>query len=274
MLSYLTVDERASLERVQCDACVPLVLGGALVAVLWLCRIDDQDLLLRRRSLFEGYATRAAEAWNHLTKAEEQQARRDALGHTQRLGIAGQLAASVAHEVRNPLAAIRSLVQFVKDTPAAVSERDSILSDVLEEVDRIDQTVTGMLQLSQPSTAGRQVLDLQDLVRSVFRFVRAYAQRRGLSIAVESVDEQVQVEGDDRELRQVVTNLVLNACQACEAGGSIIAAVRRAAGEAWAEVEIRDTGSGITPTTWLGSLNRSSPRNRRAPALVSHTAAM
>ena len=246
VVDYLTIDERASLDRVECDACVPLVHGGALVAVLWLSRISDQDSVLRQRSLFEGYAARAAEAWHHLTKAEEQQARRDALGHTQRLGIAGQLAASVAHEVRNPLAAIRSLVQFAKDTPVAAAERESILSDVLEEVDRIDQTVTGMLQLSQPSTARRQVLDVQELVRSVFRFVRVYANRRGLSLTVESDDVPLQVDGDDRELRQVVTNLLLNACQACAAGGTVIAAVKRTAGEAWAEIEIRDTGSGIS----------------------------
>jgi signal transduction histidine kinase len=248
VVAYLTPDERALVDRTASDATIPLVHDGTLVAFICLHHVADLDVVSKRRSLLEAYASRAAESWRHLTDVEALQARRDALGHSNRLGMAGQVAASVAHEVRNPLAAIRSLVQFAKDTPISPEERESILGDVLEEVDRIDQTVTGMLQLSQPAASRQQVVDVNDLVRSVFRFVRAYARRSSVGVTVEATDEPLHIHGDDRELRQVVTNLLLNACQACTEGGRIVAAVRRqAANDAWAEIEISDTGAGIGP---------------------------
>lgn len=245
VLPYLSPEERGALEQIGCDACVPLVFDGSLLAVVLLSGTDDLEGLRRHSSLIAGFAARAAPPWHRVIRSEELNARHEALGRSHRLGVAGQLAASVAHEVRNPLAAIRSLVQFAKDTPVDAKERESILSDVLEEVDRIDQTVSAMLQLSQPSTADRRKVDLNDLVQSVFRFVRAYAQKRGLSIRVESTDADVQVAGDDRELRQVVTNLFLNACQACVEGGLVVGMVRNGPEARWAEVEIRDTGCGI-----------------------------
>jgi len=248
VVAYLTVEERNAIERLAADACVPLVVGGTLVAFVVLCQVNDLASFSKRRSMIEAYAVRAAETWQQVTRSEDLRARQDALGHSNRLGIAGQVAASVAHEVRNPLAAIRSLVQFAKDAPVTPEERESILGDVLEEVDRIDQTVTAMLQLSQPPATRRQTLNLTELVRSVFRFVRAYAHKRGVVITVEANNEPVQIHGDERELRQVITNLLLNACQACRDNGRVVAAVSAATGaEAAALIEITDNGIGISP---------------------------
>jgi signal transduction histidine kinase len=251
VVGYLSPDERDYINAIGSDACVPLVARGALVGVFFLCQVRDRRLLSPPQTVLGTFAARAAEMWRHVTRAEDVQARREAMDQSQRLGIAGQVAASVAHEVRNPLAAIRSLVQFARDTDLPSEEHHSVLTDVLEEVDRIDQTVTGMLQLSQPPASRRRSIDLSDLLRSTTRFVRAYGQRRGVVISVESSDEPIKVMGDDRELRQVITNLLLNACQACDSGQHVTAMARHQSSGSqrppWAVIEVRDSGSGIPP---------------------------
>ena len=251
VLAYLSDAEREYVVSSQCDAGVPLVAGDQLVALLLLCRVDDAAGLAHRRRFLESCGSRAAELWRQVTHTEQVQAHRDALGHSHRLGIAGQVAASVAHEVRNPLAAIRSLVQFAKDTPVSPEEHDSILGDVLAEVDRIDQTVTGMLQLSQPAVSRQRELDLSGIVHSVCRFVRAYASRHGVIVEVDADSDAhpIRVRGDEREVRQLLTNLLLNACQACSSGGQVRIVVRVIGLSAvkQAEVDISDTGDGISP---------------------------
>lgn len=249
VLAYLGAEERQYLNAHSIGVCVPLVWSGRLVAILMLVDPPAGAAQTVSRTVIESGATRAAEVWQRVLHAERVEAERDAMGHNHRLGIAGQLAASVAHEVRNPLAAIRSLVQFTKDTSVPDEDRRSILEDVLAEVDRIDQTVTGMLQLSQPTLSDQRTLDLSPLVKSVQRFVRAYANKQKVSIVLELDEKPVRISGDEREIRHLLTNLLLNACQACEGGGQITVTARVVTSSIGrnAELAVADTGPGIPP---------------------------
>lgn len=249
VMAYLSSEDRSLLLERRADASVPFVTGGQLVAVLLLCCVADDVDLSKLAHHIELAAHRAAELWAQVTHTEQVRAHHAAMGHSQRLGIAGQVASSVAHEVRSPLAAIRSLVQFVKETPVSAEESDSILADVLAEVDRINQTVTEMLQLSQPPVSRDGVLNLLDVVQSVFRFVRAYAGKHGVAVSVKSEGHAIHIRGDEREVRQLLTNLLLNACQACDSGGHVVLTVRPVPSfePSMVEVAITDTGIGIPP---------------------------
>jgi signal transduction histidine kinase len=231
-------------------ASLPLVAEGELVGFVVMCQRDTRRLASSRPAL-EACGRHSARRWHQQTSRERARTRGETLRRTQQLGVAGQVAASVAHEVRNPLAAIRSLVQFARDVALPEAERTTVLGDVIEEVDRIDQTVTSMLQLSQPASTERWTVDVRALLRSATHFVRAYAGRRQVLIEMESTRDGLWVLADERELRQTLTNLLLNACQACEGGGRVTASASLVASfleaGAWADVTITDSGNGIAP---------------------------
>jgi signal transduction histidine kinase len=138
----------------------------------------------------------------------------------QQLVVAGQLAASIAHEVRNPLSTIRSTIQYVISSQSAWSGKRELLNDALTEIDRIEHSVSGMLSLSRPRELARADLDLATVACAAVRLVQAYADAQRVAITTD-VMSPIAVIGDEKELRQVFVNLLLNACQAMPSGGAI-----------------------------------------------------
>jgi signal transduction histidine kinase len=131
------------------------------------------------------------------------------------------MAAGIAHEVRNPLAAVRSMVQLVRDETVPFGDRNRLLDNVVTEVDRVNRVLSGMLALGRPTAARDERTDLAALATDAVSFCQAYAKQRG-EIIQASFSESLWVQGDPHELRQVLVNLLLNACQASEAGQTIL----------------------------------------------------
>jgi signal transduction histidine kinase len=243
---YLLYEEQAALTALDSLACLPLVADADLVAFVAFCDTTVRPELEEQRTLLQRCAQLAASRWRDAVRLERVRARSELLRRSQQLGVAGQMAASVAHEVRNPLAAVRSLVQFAREVELPIGEREAMLDDVLQEVDRIDRTLTNMLQLSQPTSADHGAVPVTELVEAVSRFVRGYALRRGVNVQLGTTTPALTVVADERELRQVVTNLLLNACQACEGSGSVTTSVTRVDdGVPWVEISVVDSGQGI-----------------------------
>jgi len=244
---YLPPEEQAALTALDSLACLPLVADAELVAFVAFCDTTSRPELEGQRVLLQRCARLAAVRWRDAVRVERIQTRSELLRRSQQLGVAGQMAASVAHEVRNPLAAVRSLVQFAREVELPIGEREAMLDDVLQEVDRIDRTLTNMLQLSQPTSADHGAVPVTELVDAVTRFVRAYARRRGVNVQLGATTPTLSVVADERELRQVVTNLLLNACQACEGSGNVTTSVTRIDDDIpWVEIAIVDSGQGIS----------------------------
>ncbi len=244
--NYLPLVERNHLLALGADACLPLVADNELVAFVALCHGGQTQHLDPLQPMLEAFARQAAGRWQEVSRDDRSRARRNALHRLQQLGTVGEVAASIAHEVRNPLTSIRSSVQSARDLSLPADERASVLGNVLQEVDRLDRTLTGMLHISQPASSARGAVDIDALVRSATAFVRAYARGQGVTLESTPTGETLPVLGDGRELRQVVTNLLLNACQACKKGDRVTASVRRAPDESpFAEIEVKDSGHGI-----------------------------
>ena len=179
---------------------------------------------------------------------QHQQREAKAAYRSQQLTTTGQLAASVAHEVRNPLAAVRSIVQLVKDTTPTAERQARLLGDVLVEVDRIDHTVSGLLGLARPHDAVVTRSDLADMTSDAIRFMETLTRRSDIKLDLK-LAAHVTVQMDPREFRQVLLNVLLNACEACKPGDAITVTVGRLAlaSGAVGEVHVRDTGAGIHP---------------------------
>jgi signal transduction histidine kinase len=245
---YLPSQEQCEWERQKIDACVPLVVEGRLVAFLALRLDGEVDPLELARGSLAKTAQLWATQWSEAVASEQNRERQVAWRRTHQLGIAGQMAASVAHEVRNPLTAIRSLVQFAGDVPRPHDQTAAILDDVLREVDRMNNIVTGMLDLGQVTSPDPGSTDVMAVIISAIQFLRPYASRQNVVLISGDAHQGWRVQVDENEIRQVLINLLLNACQACPSGGTVSVSVGESvlAAERVVEISVSDTGVGMS----------------------------
>jgi two-component system sensor histidine kinase PilS (NtrC family) len=170
---------------------------------------------------------------------------------TERLEAVAALSAALAHEIRNPLAAIRSAVeQLAADVEDDTDER--VLADlVMRESERLNRLLSEFLDFSRVRAARFEPLDLLDVMHEAVRFVREHPATRGVTVRVEG--DPVELEADRDLLHRIATNLMLNAAQALDGRGEIVATVSDArpsdgsggTQERRARLVIRDTGPGI-----------------------------
>jgi two-component system sensor histidine kinase HydH len=171
---------------------------------------------------------------------------RDELRRSEHLASLGMLLAKVAHEVRNPLAGIRSTAQLWKRLPEESRTPES-LDAVVDAVDRIDALVSQLLYFSRSETAARQSVDLSDVVREAFELLRTLAAQQKVGVDVDLQPGLPKIRGSAAALRQVVLNLATNALQAMPQSGNLTCRTRHLASNHVVELEIADTGPGIDP---------------------------
>jgi signal transduction histidine kinase len=122
------------------------------------------------------------------------------------------------------------------------------LDDVLREVDRMNNIVTGMLELGQVSPSSARSTDVNAVVSSAIRFLQPYASRQNVVLSCGEGDPGWRVLVDENELRQILINLLLNGCQACPSGGKVSVSLgeRVSAAEPVVEINVSDTGVGMS----------------------------
>ncbi|QEL17494.1 two-component system sensor histidine kinase NtrB [Limnoglobus roseus] len=166
------------------------------------------------------------------------------LRKAEHLASLGRLLAGVAHEVRNPLAAIRSTVQLWERLPDQARTPASFAA-VVAAVDRINGLVGRLLYFARSGHEDLRPVDLAAVTAETLELSRAQADSQGVAFDIDFAPEVLPVLGAPQALRQVVLNLVANALQAMPTGGRLVCRTRRA-GDA-VELTLSDTGPGIPP---------------------------
>jgi two-component system sensor histidine kinase HydH len=176
-----------------------------------------------------------------------------------RLAALGQMAAGLAHEIRNPLGAIKGAAQLLQPSAAGHTGVDpagtkEFLSIIVEEVNRLNKIVSQFLDYARPYRGEQEPLDVNDVVRKTLQLLAKEAEGKGMEVVPSLVDGLPPVRADAEQLVQVFLNLSLNALQAMPDGGRLFVssairrATRRGAAAAFLEVRFRDTGVGIPPS--------------------------
>ncbi|MBS1822991.1 MAG: sensor histidine kinase [Acidobacteria bacterium] len=166
------------------------------------------------------------------------------LKKTERLTAAGQLSASLAHEIRNPLASISGAAGILARGQASPEARAECLEILTKESQRLNKLLTNFLDFARPRLPKRQKTELWDLVQSVTSLAQHAARKQGVSLRVETVDRGVEVECDPEQIKQLLLNLILNAIQATEGEGEV--EVRSFFDDTNLCIEVRDHGRGIS----------------------------
>lgn len=188
------------------------------------------------------------------------------LRRTERLAAVGELSASIAHEVRNPLASISGSIQLLRlqVVESGEDEPRKLMDIVLRETDRLNRLITDFLEYARP---GPVVLERVDVALAVADVLEMFESVRPRCIELDVVIQPgLEITADASQLRQVIWNLVLNAAEAMPEGGALRVSARGTPGEppqgngnagrnealepeksGWAEVAVTDTGAGMSP---------------------------
>ncbi len=187
------------------------------------------------------------------------------LRRSERLAAVGELSASIAHEIRNPLAAISGSVQMLRreaDSLAGAVEAKRLMGIVLRETDRLNRLIMDFLQYARPGPLHIEPVCLESVVAEVLEVFRSILPEN-LRVVL-NVPQALAVRADAAQLRQILWNLTLNACQAMPEGGSLCLEAEAVAEptpqearssrrneleekKTWVEITVRDQGVGISP---------------------------
>ncbi len=179
---------------------------------------------------------------SELKRLEEQVRRQE------KLAAVGQLAAGVAHEIRNPLSSIKGFAvhlgsRFPEDSPDARAAQT-----LVAETDRLNRVVTELIEYARPTEASRTPTDPEAVIDHTLRLLRQDASEAGVSMHFEPCEDLPSVNIDPDRVSQALLNLCLNAIQAMDEGGKIT--VRACVLDGALEIEVEDTGPGIDPEVY------------------------
>lgn len=175
---------------------------------------------------------------------EELRAAQEELVRKEQLAVVGELAAVIAHEVRNPLAIIANAVAGLRKATISREDHETLLSILEEETTRLNRLVTDLLRYARPVNVQRQQLVLADLIERTLTLMK---QRKSFGVELTVAAKDARIWGDANLLRQVFDNLVDNAVQAMGPGGTLTVTLRPMTDEGvdGVAVDITDTGEGM-----------------------------
>ncbi len=165
---------------------------------------------------------------------------------TEKLAAIGELAARVAHEIRNPLSSIRGFAQFLRQALKDRAKEQEYAEIMVSEVDRINRVVSDLLTFARPMKLELSPVDVADLIEHSVRLIREEALSRKVEIRM-NVSNLTELPLDQSQISQALLNLLLNALQAVDSEGHVEIGAVLDASESRLHLWVEDDGPGLAP---------------------------
>ena len=227
---------------------IPLRLGSRVIGAINLQSKEERDFSEEEIELISAFADQAAIAIENARLYENLKKSNNVLRRADRLSSLGLLTAGLAHEIRNPLVAIRTFTQLLPERYEDPEFRENFKSLALKELDRICGLVNDLLNFARPSPPKVSPEDANELVEGIVRILESEAKEKDVSINLRLAPGLPKIFIDKEQIKQVSMNVILNAIQAIEGGGEVEVITRmfsKDSSERFLQIEVRDTGVGI-----------------------------
>jgi hypothetical protein len=216
-----------------------LVEDGDLSAHLTVQFDDEVGQLM---SKFNSMTDRLRQAQENLQQCHYQQMER-----VDRLASVGEMSAGIAHEIKNPLAAISGAISVLAGDFPEEDPRREVVAKVLEQITRLDKAATDLLYFGKPGQPQFSWVDVNELIKQTLFFVAQHPESRNVNQLQELTRSLPPVWVDEKQLQQVFFNIIINAIQAMKNGGTLLIQtdLRSQADKQVVRVLIGDSGPGI-----------------------------
>jgi len=232
---HLTVEMEKYLEIVMYN-----VVGG--VTGLLAQREQERSQELQRTSQGLEESLQKLQVQSDLIIATEEQLRR-----SEKLSTLGEMAAVLAHEIRNPLGSIRGTAEILRDDYPAGSPKHEFIEIQIKETERLNHVVEDFLRMARPQATEMKRCSMREELETIVTLTANDAGKRGVKLVLEPFRDDLYIQGDGEKLRQAFLNIVINALQATAVGGTVTIVVEHHNNVC--EIRFRDTGAGIANDT-------------------------
>ncbi|HUT85182.1 MAG TPA: ATP-binding protein [Thermodesulfobacteriota bacterium] len=237
------------LEKMQAEATIPLLWKNELVGILNLSHKISRDMYNREDlDLLKTLANQATIAIENAKMYDALKKTKSRMQRADRLASLGTLTAGLAHEIRNPLVAVKTFLQLLPEKYDDDEFRNYFLSVASGEVDRISSLVTELLDFARPSEPQLREENINEILDKMVTLVTTETKKKNLKITRNLGEHLPFIQVDKDQIKQVFLNILLNAVQATPENGEITIVTRsfaKSPGETFLQIEVKDTGPGI-----------------------------
>lgn len=239
----------ARMGQLEAEVTLPLVSNEKLVGILNLGHKEGREMYSHEDfEVLSTLANQAAIAIENARLYENLMQSQSIIRRADRLSSLGMLTASLAHEIRNPLVAIRTFTQLLPQRYQETEFREGFQALALKEVDRICGLVNDLLSFARPATPNVAAENVNEIVESIARLLETEAKEKGVRIQRQLAANLPKIFIDKEQIKQVSMNIILNALQSIEGPGVVEVSSRlftRDSSEQFVQIAVRDTGRGI-----------------------------
>lgn len=242
---FLGASANLALPLISMDRLIGIVFVHLLEGPLNKVQLANLQVLSRQAGL----------AFENALLFKERLRQNERMFRAEQLATMGQFAAGIAHELRNPLTAIRSTVQYLAGEFEKGTDQRKLADDTLEEVDRLNTIVGNLLSLAQPAESNPEEIDVAEQIDRCLGLIEAKAKSQNVTLQPDFASDLPWLTFDPAQLRQLLVNVLMNGLQAMPEGGTLLIRAG-SAGEAGRTsgpdsrrmlIEVTDEGEGIVP---------------------------
>lgn len=244
VLRFLAKKEKELLENLNIDLCFPLVSMNRLIGIIFIGpKAEKKKFTKQELAIISTLTPQAGIALENAILYKEQRERFKRMSRADKLATIGELAAGAAHEIRNPLTAIQSSLQYLSTKIQGEKEKN-LVTNALQETRRINEILSALLSFSRPSEIKKEENNIIEILEESLDLISIQSNKYKIKITRDFPNTPLLLNSDKAQLKQLFLNILLNSAQAMNLGGELKIEVHPKDNHKIL-ITVTDTGEGI-----------------------------